>query len=46
VHVRTGLERGRVAAAVADRPVASDADLLALTADLDHIRRATLGGDP
>ena len=44
VHVQTGLDLARVEAALVSRPVTTDADLVALTAELDHIRRTTLGG--
>jgi hypothetical protein len=43
VHASTGIDAARVNAAFA-RPVASDADLVAVAADLDTIRRTTLGG--
>ena len=45
VHTQTGIDPARVAAALATRPVASDADLVAVATELDHIRRTTLGGD-
>jgi hypothetical protein len=45
VHAQTGLDTDRVEAALGAQPITTDADLVALTAELDHIRRTTLGGE-
>jgi Domain of unknown function (DUF4350) len=45
VHAQSGLAPDRVEAAIATQPVTTDTDLVALTAELDHIRRTTLGGE-
>ena len=46
VAARSGLDQDRAAAALGDRPVTTDADLLAVAADLDRIRTDILGSRP
>lgn len=43
---RSTLDQDRAAAALGERPVVTDGDLLAVAADLDHIRTDLLGSRP